>query len=134
MDNVIVYYQAWQMQCCGEPFAKGDIVTWGVFIATDSFEIDGETVNIDFYEEHHTTHRHIMFQITGQVERVLAEYSPKIEGEKVVSYSKVKKHYIDCDDEIDRYNFPEDCHDWAYIVWLSNVKLEQLKNEQSEMG
>ena len=52
MDNVVVYIEAWQMQCCGEPFAKGDIVSWEAFIATDSLEIDGKTVNIDFYEEH----------------------------------------------------------------------------------
>ena len=130
MDNVVVYYQAWQMQCCGEPFAKGDIVTWGVFIATDSLEIDGEIVNIDFCEEHHTTLRHIMFQITGQVERVLAEYSPKIEGEKKVSYSTSKKCYIDCYEEVDGWNFPQDVSDWGYVVWLSNVRLNLMQNEQ----
>ena len=127
MDNVVVYIEAWQMQCCGEPFAKGDVVSWEAFVATDSLEIDGETVNIDFYEEHHTTHRHIMFQITGQVERVLAEYSPRVEGQQNIEYSKSKKCYIDCCEEVDGWNFPQDVSDWGYVVWLSNVRLKLLK-------
>ena len=50
MDNVVVYYQAWQMQCCGEPFVKGDIVTWEVFIATDSLEDGNPIIMPELYE------------------------------------------------------------------------------------
>ena len=131
MDNVVVYIEAWQMQCCGEPFAKGDVVSWEAFVATDALEIDGETVNIDFYEEHHTTHRHIMFQITGQVERVMAEYSLKIECESPIAYDNVKKYYVDCDDEVNSCNFPQNGVDWGYVVWLSNVRLNLVQNERS---
>jgi hypothetical protein len=134
MDNVIVYYEAWQMQCCGTPFAKGDVVSWLVFLGNDSLDINGQKIKIDFYEDHHyRSFGDGMFKLTGQVEHIWAEYSlVKDDDNKVLAYDKVRKYYLDCDEEVDGYNFPEDGHGWAYVIKLSNVKLELLKKEKLE--
>jgi hypothetical protein len=90
MDNVIVYYEAWQMQCCGTPFAKGDVVSWLVFLGNDSLDINGQKIKIDFYEDHHyRSFGDGMFKLTGQVEHIWAEYSlVKDDDNKVLAYDK----------------------------------------------
>ena len=54
--TVRVFYQSWQMQCCGVPFRVGDNVTWTVLEAHDELAtafgpIEG--ADIAWLEEHH---------------------------------------------------------------------------------
>lgn len=134
MDNVVVYYEAWQMQCCGEPFEKGDVVTLEVYIPTESANGNELGIDIDFYEDHHNCGKgYTIFRLTGQVERICAEYSLREDCEdSVIDYRKVKKHYLDCDCA-DGYNFPQrgiDVANWGYFVWLSNARLKSAEDEQ----
>ena len=42
--NTKVFYESWQMECCGKPFKIGDPVEWYVVSAdrlTGTFDIDG---------------------------------------------------------------------------------------------
>lgn len=41
-----VYYEEWQLQCCGDAFAVGEEVTWTVEPARDEY-------GADWHEEHH---------------------------------------------------------------------------------
>lgn len=40
MSLAVVWYSSWQMECCGDPFAVGDIVTWHL----------DDTPDVDWYE------------------------------------------------------------------------------------
>ncbi|MFE7098940.1 DUF6578 domain-containing protein [Streptomyces erythrochromogenes] len=52
-----VWVDDWQMQCCGENFAPGDVVAWQLLEADpeDYAEVIGQDLaaGIDFCEEHH---------------------------------------------------------------------------------
>ncbi|EFE76168.1 hypothetical protein K7395_16865 [Streptomyces filamentosus] len=55
--TVTIWVDDWQMQCCGEDFASGDLVSWSWVVADpeDYVDIVGEerAAEIDFHEEHH---------------------------------------------------------------------------------
>ena len=66
--NCKVFYESWQMDCCGEPFSIGDTVNWTV----GEYEKLGpcNTVNlgkIDYYYENHLFDRGPYFELEGQV-------------------------------------------------------------------
>ncbi|WUT01199.1 hypothetical protein OHA46_09020 [Streptomyces sp. NBC_00708] len=52
-----IWVDDWQMQCCGEPFASGDVVSWTLVEVDpeDYADLVGEdrASEIDFCEEHH---------------------------------------------------------------------------------
>ncbi|MFJ3940132.1 DUF6578 domain-containing protein [Streptomyces parvus] len=55
--TVTVWVDEWQMQCCGENFVSGGVVSWSLMDADpeDYVDIVGEerAAEIDFCEEHH---------------------------------------------------------------------------------
>jgi hypothetical protein len=56
--QVRVWVDAWQMQCCGPPFADGDTVEWTLSPDNDLEWLDsvvGRDVaqTVDFSEDHH---------------------------------------------------------------------------------
>ncbi|WP_330452172.1 MULTISPECIES: DUF6578 domain-containing protein [unclassified Streptomyces] len=52
-----IWVDDWQMQCCGDPFAPGDVVSWALMEVDpeDYVHLVGEerAEGIDFCEEHH---------------------------------------------------------------------------------
>lgn len=55
-DSCKIYYQSWQLQCCGKPFKVGDRVRWSCALPDDGRRICGHI--IDFIEEHHSDETH----------------------------------------------------------------------------
>ncbi|MEU3008687.1 MULTISPECIES: DUF6578 domain-containing protein [unclassified Streptomyces] len=55
--TLTIWVDEWQMQCCGESFASGGLVSWSLIEADpeDYIDIVGEerATEIDFCEEHH---------------------------------------------------------------------------------
>ncbi|WP_017239087.1 DUF6578 domain-containing protein [Streptomyces sp. SS] len=55
--TLTIWVDDWQMQCCGESFASGDVVSWGLMEVDpeDYADIVGSerAAEIDFCEEHH---------------------------------------------------------------------------------
>ncbi|MFD8885192.1 DUF6578 domain-containing protein [Streptomyces erythrochromogenes] len=55
--TLTVWVDDWQMQCCGEDFAPGDVVSWQLLEADPEEYADvvgGDlAAGIDFHEEHH---------------------------------------------------------------------------------
>lgn len=55
--TLTIWVDDWQMQCCGEPFAAGDVVSWALVEVDpeDYVHLVGEerAEGIDFCEEHH---------------------------------------------------------------------------------
>lgn len=48
MNSISVYYDGWQMDCCGEPFKIGDMVQWDCVKSNNDF-----LVQADYYYEAH---------------------------------------------------------------------------------
>lgn len=53
-----MWVDAWQMQCCGDPFADGDVVTWTLSSAIDADYLGtvlaGDMArSVDYHEDHH---------------------------------------------------------------------------------
>ncbi len=67
-DECKLFYESWQIQCCGEPFAVGDKVDWTCTMPTGFRNAHG--IIIDFEEEHHGFATH---SISGTVAQIIAE-------------------------------------------------------------
>ena len=48
-----IWVDAWQMQCCGEPFSVGSRVTWTLAGADSITSVLGDSVTVHAAEEHH---------------------------------------------------------------------------------
>lgn len=75
----IVLYEKWQMECCGIPFAIGDLVDWPVTVCssnTHSFPVD---VKIEYMYEAHNARDEEIYILTGtvcQIDVLCKEYKP----------------------------------------------------------
>ncbi len=133
MDKCVVYYESWQLQCCGDPFAVGEKVWWKVRIPEEESICNG--TKVDFYEEHHIRHTHT---VKGTIIKIIAERSELLKGDMVeecVSYEKSDKIYEELQaadgwesemrsDETTLRAF------WGYVVELKDVTVKQLKNKK----
>ncbi len=83
-----VFVESWQWQCCGEPFAVGDTVTWIVAPNVDrewftNLLHDDAAMPITDVEDHHSTEQGEIERITGTVgaiDAVFCQYAPKPAG------------------------------------------------------
>lgn len=129
MDRCTIYYESWQLQCCGDPFSVGDKVEWTGTLP-HGFKYAHGTI-IDYEEEHHGF---ATLNITGTITRYIAERSEFPIGERGVVYDKAKTikedlhHANGCesdlpDDETTERTF------WGYIVELEDVTVTPLEEK-----
>lgn len=129
MDNVKVYYEIWQMMCCGVPFVVGDEVEWSVRLNKNHSE--GIESIIDFFEDHHYHNGDDILRLRGKVDRILLEYSDgnsrktlsRNDGQecRYISRQNEKLLYKDIECADGEHELPEDYEEWAYVITLSNV-------------
>lgn len=132
LDECVVYYDSWQLQCCGEPFAMGGTINWTCFVSKRHKSAHGFI--IDFNEDHHldATHR-----IMGTVTMIHSEFSDIDKDKKITNYDEVwASHRIlqnadgwNCGQEPDenkKRTF------WGYIVELKDVTIKPLETEQKD--
>lgn len=126
MDKCTVYYEAWQIQCCGDPFKVGERVEWTV-LPPDDFK-NAHGIIIDFQEDHHSF---ASLALTGTITGIIAERSEFPRGSREVIYHKAKtiKEPLDMadgwksdykDDDKTQHTF------WGYIVILEDVTVSPL--------
>ncbi len=125
-----LYYESWQIQCCGEPFAVGEKVTWTCIIPSEFKNAHG--IIVDFEEEHHGFATH---SITGIVDKIIAERSEFPKGKRIVHYHEaktIKEEILEAngyeselkDDEATERTF------WGYIVTLRDAMVKPLANDK----
>lgn len=129
-DECTLYYESWQIQCCGEPFAVGEKVDWTCIIPSEFKNAHG--IIIDFEEEHHGFATH---SIMGTVAKIIAERSEFPKGKRVVYYHEART----IQEEILRANgyekeFKDDAVTertfWGYIVTLRDVVVKPLAKDE----
>ena len=127
MDRCTIYYESWQIQCCGDPFSVGDRIEWTCVMPTDFKNAHG--IVIDLEEEHHGRETH---SITGTVSKIIAERSEFPSGQREVWYDRaetIKEELQHADgwesdykdNDLTEYTF------WGYIVELKNVIVKPIK-------
>ena len=86
-----VWVDAWQMQCCGDPFSVGSTVDWTVLAEIDrewisSFMGDEEAARFTHDEEHHgdllPSTPHVIGVVT-RIDAVFCRYGA-VEGERAL--------------------------------------------------
>ena len=130
-DECKIYYEAWQLQCCGDPFAVGDKVDWTCVMPTEYRNAHG--IILDFEEEHHGFATH---SICGTVAKIIAERSEFPRGKRITYYPQAET----IQEEILKANGHEkDFHDdeetertlWGYIVTIKDAVVKPLPEKVS---
>ena len=71
--KTILFYDYWQMECCGEPFKIGDKVSWYVVSANNhgkSLGID----NLDYFYDAHSNDEKNLCKLEGTIESISIYY------------------------------------------------------------
>lgn len=127
MDECTIYYESWQLQCCGDAFAVGDNVEWTCIMPENYKNAHG--IIIDLEEEHHGFATH---SITGKVVKIIAERSEFPVGTREVWYHRAQVIQTEIqkadgwesdikDDETTDRTF------WGYIVELTDATIKPLE-------
>jgi len=130
MDDCTIYYDSWQIQCCGDPFSVGEMIEWTCIAPSLSKNAHG--IIIDFDEEHHGSATHT---ITGTVSKIIVERSEFPKGKREANYEKAETKYEEIqhadgweseikDDDTTERTF------WGYIVELKDVIVKPLKYDK----
>ena len=131
LDECAVFYNTWQMQCCGEPFSVGDEVQWTCFVPTHPGVASGRIV--DFYEDHHKDFTH---KIKGTVSNIVSQFSDSDKGKKSISYD-TEWIYENEVTNADGWNCGRDVDEtkertvWGYIVELKDVTVKPLEEKSN---
>ncbi len=125
-DECKLYYESWQLQCCGDPFAVSDKVEWTCTMPEEYRNAHG--IILDFVEEHHGFATH---SISGTVAQIIAERSEFPSGKRVVCYQHAKtiqEEILKADGHEKDFKDDEETERtlWGYIVTLKDVKVKPL--------
>lgn len=130
LNQCIVLFEDWQMQCCGTPFKVGDTVRWLV-LKWFNKNIPVNVGTIDYYYEAHDSNYKTLFMLNGVVSDIRAlhykyEESSNNPNVKVpVSGLTVNVDSADgWDEPIEGLPFSE------YIVKLEDVNIRDAKKSE----
>lgn len=124
MKECIIYYESWQLQCCGDPFKIGDKVEWSCTMPIGHKNAHG--VVVDFEEEHHGFSTH---SITGTVSKIIVERSEFPKAKREVWYDRAQTiheeiQYADGWETNKKDNETTEYTLWGYIVELKDVTVK----------
>lgn len=125
-DECTLFYESWQLQCCGDPFAVGDKVEWTCHMPSRYKNAHG--IPIDFDEDHHASASH---SIVGTVSKIIAERSEFPKGKREVWYNRamtIKEEIQKADGWESNYHDDEQTERtfWGYIVTLKDVTVKPI--------
>lgn len=121
MDKCTIYYESWQLQCCGDPFSVGDIIEWTCVMPTEYKNAHG--IILDFEEEHHGFATH---SITGTVSKIIVERSESPKGKKETWYDRAETIQEEIQSANGRESINEDNDTTEYTLWGYIVELEDV--------
>lgn len=128
MAQAVVWVSSWQMECCGDPFAVGDNVTWHLDDEPDPEWYEaalGTEVaqRITHAEEHHSDDEEFP-QVTGRVisiTRAWCDYGPTAADDRVLYPIPGSAVF----ESVDRYDGSErDAHpELTFNGWVVELEL-----------
>lgn len=126
IDKCKVDYSSWQMQCCGDPIAVGEVADL-LCIKKDKYK-NHAGIEIDYKEEHHLWGANCW--VRGIVTRIQAVFVDKYVSITGVTRNAddsnndvivVDTDYIDGYEECANYGHRKACDIQSYIITLENV-------------
>lgn len=123
-SECIIYYESWEMQCCGEVFSVWEQVKWKIAPNDDNHQpLKGVSVAIDYYYDAHDASPDKSFWFSGKVVDIQAVFTKYIKSvsKNVMIAEKNFLTPITTADGI--HSTDQDDFVWAgYIVHLKNCK------------
>lgn len=122
-----IFYQSWQIQCCGKPFRIGDVVLWSCTKTDKPHKMKGFL--IDYEEEHH---HGMNLYIKGIVSSILSVTTVDEPQQKCISFDESKailRPLIEANGYESNYMNTEGNNHytfWGYIVTLINVEISDF--------
>ena len=128
MEKCIVYYEAWQLQCCGDPFSVGERVKWTCNKPGWFKEAHG--IALDYWEDHHGEDTHT---IIGTITKIIAERSDVPYNDEPMNYDMVdviREEIQHADGWESEWESDESLRRafWGYIVELRDVTVGKTRN------
>lgn len=80
MEKSVVFYESWQMECCGTPFTIGDTIKWLAYEA-ECLNTPVDIGKIDYCYEAHSSEWNNLFVIEGKVEEIKILYQKYLPSE-----------------------------------------------------
>jgi len=132
IDNCKAFYDSWQMECCGTPFAVGDKIKWLVLtVEKDDLFTSVDLGNVDYcYEAHSSQWQElsVLEGTVGKIEILYQKYEPSQDnprylvpvGGELISTDRVQ-------------GFEKDSGDLkvtGYLVALRDCTLRPAKQEE----
>lgn len=130
LDTCNIFYESWQIQCCGKPFKIGDRVRWSCVYTNDEKIICG--YKIDFNEEHHGDETHA---IIGTITDIKAVTQTDSQDEKCHDFDAEKLSLANLV-AADGYESEKKATDdnyfifWGYIVTMNDVEVSSYDDTQ----
>ena len=72
-NKCIVFYESWQMECCGTPFSMGDIIKW-IVCKADGLNTPIDVGIIDYCYEAHSSEWSNLLVLSGKVDKIETLY------------------------------------------------------------
>ena len=121
-----VYYESWQMDCCGESFAIGDVVCWTVCACPDSWTFQTVDIGkIDYCYENHLFDHGPYYDLEGTVTDIMILYEKHESSKSQSSMSVPVRGVLKKVSRINRYKKGyNEMSVSGYIVTLKDIKME----------
>lgn len=82
--QVTVFYEGWQMDCCGIPFSIGDVVTWDC----DRYVNENRMIkSADYIYEAHCVAKYEITGIVIEIQAITYDYQTNGENRQAIGYS-----------------------------------------------
>lgn len=126
----VVFYEGWQMECCGDEFKIGDTVKWLVY-ECKRLNTPVEVGKIDYCYEAHDSDWTKLFILEGKVDsiKILYErYEPLKENSRVLK--SVDGILIDSEIAGGFDESFDDMESSGYVVEISDYSIRPAKKEE----
>ena len=126
----VVFYESWQMECCGMAFETGDNIKWLVYNC-DSINSSVDLGKVNYFYEAHDSDWKNLFMLEGTAERIqmLYERRTSLEDNKRLLFP-VDGKLIESD-RAEGFEKPVDGMELSgYLVDIVNFTIRPAKKEE----
>lgn len=130
MNKCIVFYETWQMECCGTDFLIGDTIKWLVY-KCNHLNTPVDVGKVEYCYEAHDSNWEKIFVLEGKVEKIqilYEKYEPSKENPKLLKpvngmliKSEVARGFDKSFDGMEAS---------GYVVEVSNYTIRPAKKEE----
>ncbi|MCI8668506.1 MAG: hypothetical protein HFI34_03105 [Lachnospiraceae bacterium] len=129
-NKCIVFYESWQMECCGTPFSTGDSIKWLVY-KTNHLNSSVDVGIIDYCYEAHSSEWSNLLVLSGKVGKIKVlyqKYIPSQNNPRLLVPVNGKMIEIDIAKGFDRKI--DEMEASGYIVSISEYTIRQATESE----